>query len=94
MTAMEKERFNIVKSMDTIVKSLNDEEAYYHHWIYLVPDEASDDEFEYIAKNAKLFSETVRLFLLLMKVYGDSGMYITGSLYAPSNDEIITEDDC
>ncbi len=79
----ENERFEAVKAMNTLVKSLNDESAYYNHWIYIVPDEASDDDLEYIAEDEELFKDTVSMFLRIMKVYADDGMYIADALYTP-----------
>lgn len=42
---VEDRKFELVKSMNTIVKELNNEEAYYGKWIYIVPDEADDEDF-------------------------------------------------
>ncbi|MCD8371858.1 MAG: hypothetical protein LUD27_00965 [Clostridia bacterium] len=42
---------DIVEAMNTIVKGMNDETAYFENWIDLVPDEASREDFEEIAKD-------------------------------------------
>lgn len=75
------ERYNLVKSMDTIVKSLNDEGAYYNHWIYIVPDEADDDDFLDIAEDEETFVEAVRCFKGIVREYMKSGFYVAGELY-------------
>ena len=36
-------RYEIMKSMHTIICAMNNEDAY-SSWIYIVPDEASDDD--------------------------------------------------
>ena len=38
-------RANMLGGMNEYVKCFNDEEAYYDHWIYLVPDECTEDDF-------------------------------------------------
>lgn len=45
MEKVEDRKFELVKSMNTIVKELNNEEAYYGSCIYIVPDEADDEDF-------------------------------------------------
>lgn len=37
------EKFEALRSMNTIIKSMNDESAY-GAWIYIIPDGADDDE--------------------------------------------------
>ena len=75
---IEKEKFELVKSMNTIVKALNNEEAYYGSWIYLVPDEADDEDFQEIAEDEELFSSVVRCFKGNMLDYVEDGIYIGG----------------
>ena len=53
MKKVEDRKFELVKSMNTIVKELNNEEAYYGSWIYIVPDEADDEDFRDIAEDCK-----------------------------------------
>ena len=78
------ERYEAIKAMNTLVKCLNNEEAYYGSWIYVVPDEASDDELMEIASEdyqEDTFKEASALFLQLMYEYGPDGLYIGGALY-------------
>lgn len=75
------ERYNIVKSMDTIVKSVNDEDAYYRHWLYIVPDCADDGDYLSIAEDDELFADTAKSFLGIMKRYAESGLYVARKLY-------------
>ena len=78
------ERYEAIKAMNTLVKCLNNEEAYYDRWIYVVPDEASDDELMEIASEdyqKDTFKEASILFLQLMNEYGSDGLYIDDTLY-------------
>lgn len=77
---MNKEKFNIVKGMNEVILSMNNEEAYMT-WIYIVPDEASDYDFMDIADDEELFADTVQCFKRLMNKYLKDGLYIDGKLY-------------
>ena len=70
-----RERFEMVKAMHTLIQALNNEHAYYCHWIYIVPDEATDDDLEYIAEDDELFMDTVRCFKDCMEMYLPDGFY-------------------
>lgn len=74
-------KFELVKSMNTIVKELNNEEGYYNHWIYIVPDEADDEDFRDIAEDEELFTDTVNSFKSIMKNFLKDGIYIGDKLY-------------
>lgn len=75
------ERFEALKSMNTIVKSMNDESAY-TAWIYIIPDEADDDELREIAEeDEESFKEACNLFAKLVKKYMRYGLYIDGEVY-------------
>ena len=78
MTKIEKRKFELVKSMDTIVRALNNEEAYYGMWIYLVPDEADDEDFREIVEDDILFASIARYFKGIMTGYIEDGIYIGG----------------
>lgn len=73
--------FETLKAMNTIILALNNEEAYFDSWILTVPDEATDEDFEYIAGDYELFTDAVKLFKELMKEYLDDGLYIGDILY-------------
>lgn len=77
---MMSERAAVLKAMHSIVICMNDENAYMR-WIYIVPDELSDDDFEYIAENDELYEEAVNLFCQLCQTYLRSGLFIAGNLY-------------
>ena len=52
----------IIKAMNTIVKGLNNENAYYYDWIDIVPDEATEDDFKYIAEDDEILTDTLKRF--------------------------------
>lgn len=75
------ERFEALKSMNTIIKSMNDESAY-TSWIYIIPDEADDDELREIAEeDEESFRDACNLFAKLVKKYMKYGLYIEGEVY-------------
>ncbi len=59
----------IIKAMNTIVKGLNDEGAYYYDWIDIVPDEATDDDFKDIAEDDEILTDTLKRFKNIIKKY-------------------------
>lgn len=59
----------IVKAMNTIVKGLNNEDAYYYDWIDIVPDEATDDDFKDIAENDEILTDTLKRFKYIIAKY-------------------------
>lgn len=70
-----RDRARIVKCMNYIVVSMNNEAAYYGAWIYTVPDCADDEDFEEIARDEELYGEVCNLFRELMGLYGADGFY-------------------
>ena len=73
-------RIDLIRGMNAIVISMNNENAYMR-WINIVPDQCDDDDLEYIAESDELFTETVQLFVKIMKWYLKDGLYILGKLY-------------
>lgn len=47
------EKFETLRSMNTIIKNMNDESAY-DAWIYIIPDGADDDESFKNSRNGTL----------------------------------------
>ena len=67
------DRIKMLESMHYLILSLNDENAYFGSWVYVVPDCPTDDDFEDIAEDSNHFNEVCELFTRLIKRYGDSG---------------------
>lgn len=75
------EKFEALRSMNTIIKSMNDESAY-SAWIWIIPDGADDDELMEIAEeDEETFEDACKLFARLIVKYMKYGMYIDGKVY-------------
>lgn len=84
------EKFEALRSMNTIIKSMNDESAY-SAWIWIIPDGADDDELMEIAEeDEKTFEDAVHAFMGIMNKrlkYGlciDNTLYVDGKIYRDS----------
>ena len=80
MKAYNNERADFVRSMNNIMVHMNDENAYMK-WITVVPDGATQDDFEAIADDEELFDSVVYLFKDLMERYMKNGIYIGKTCY-------------
>ena len=80
MKAYNNERADFVRSMNNIMVHINDEEAYMK-WIQVVPDGATQEDFEAIADDEELFDGVVYLFKDLMERYMKNGIYIGKTCY-------------
>ena len=75
------EKFETLRSMNTIIKNMNDESAY-DAWIYIIPDGADDDELQEIAEeDEESFEDACKLFAELVKKYMKYGLYVDGEVY-------------
>lgn len=87
-TPIEKDRLNAIIAMDFMVRSMNDESAYFT-WIYVVPDCSTEYDYIDFAANDEgtdtnqLFDEAVELFKKLWRRYADEkgGLYIGDKVY-------------
>lgn len=64
-------KMNILGGMNELVKKMNDEEVYYHYWIDLVPDEATEEDLQNIAECEELFRAVCKRFAMLVRMFGD-----------------------
>ena len=55
-------RINQLKIMDEFIHSVNDEELMEDWLSYGVPDEASEDDYRFIAENDDLYMDCARIF--------------------------------
>ena len=74
------ERYKLMKAMNTIVRTMNNEDAYYE-WINIVPDEADDNELMDIAQDDELFADSCNAFKSIMQAYGDDGFCINNKAW-------------
>ena len=84
------EKFETLRSMNTIIKSMNDESAY-TAWIHIIPDGADDDELQEIAEeDEESFDDAVHAFMEIMNkrlkygLYIDNTLYVDGKIYRDS----------
>lgn len=72
------DRISVLKSMHNIMIHMNNEDAYWR-WVTLgVPDEPSEDDFQFIASNKESFDECVEHFARVFKAYIEDGLYTDG----------------
>lgn len=67
-----------VSKMNDVIRCINDENCY-QWWIHTVPDNAGEDDFEYIGSHDNEYEDVYNLYCNLFKKYIGSG------LYRPSN---------
>lgn len=65
----------LLKAMDVVVRYLNDEEAIEPWLMYGVPDEADDDDYEYIASNDELMNDTCACFGRIIRMASKDGWF-------------------
>ena len=63
-----------LKLMHNVMTSMNNENAYYS-WIYVFPDEPSEDDFIYTASDADEYKDCEDTFYRLFKKYAKDGLY-------------------
>lgn len=61
-----------VAMMHQVMLSMNNEDAYYE-WIYTMPDEPTEEDFEYYAENA--YGEIIEEFCHILLKYSGPGLY-------------------
>lgn len=83
---MVNERYEVLKAMNTLAIMCNDESFYYDHWIYIIPDEADDEELLDIATNdVDTFDFAVACFLNHWSEYARyGGLYVDKKVYPSS----------
>lgn len=67
-TSFVESRTILLAKLNSIIKMMNDEEAYMT-WIYLVPDEADWSDFNDIAEDDKMFEEVLEAFIRIFSNY-------------------------
>lgn len=76
-----RDRFENLSAMNTLIKSLNDENAYFNHWVYIVPDGADEEELLCIAEDELQFANAAACFIWCMKRYTRKGLFVGGSRF-------------
>ena len=63
------QRIELLRGMHQYIIDLGDEEAYEPWFTLGVPDEATDDDYEFIAENEGSWREICELFGNLIRIY-------------------------
>jgi hypothetical protein len=64
-------RIAVLREMDEVIRYMNDEEAMEPWLMCGVPDEASVEDYEFIAENHEEFIDVVKLFARLVSRYAE-----------------------
>lgn len=93
------EKFEILKAMNLLVKSMNNEDAY-DEWICTIPDQAGDEELMEIAadEDESVYCEACHDFRRICDRYLCDGIYVGGfpdsfQLYGAGTHEGDEDDD-
>lgn len=73
-------RFELMQAMHTIICAMNDEDAYMR-WIYLVPDEATDEDLREIAEDDEFFADVCKAFRRILNDHGAAGFYVNKKVW-------------
>lgn len=74
-------RLNNIKLMHNTMIDMNNENAYFA-WIYIMPDEPMEDDFEWFAEDEERYIE---LYTSFMRIFN---RYIGDGLFNPSNEVV------
>jgi hypothetical protein len=74
-------KYLLLKAMDQIIRSLNNERSYYNTWCYYVPEDAEDDDFEMWAADDKTFDNISKAFIAIIQEDGADGFFVDRELY-------------
>lgn len=67
-------RISLLKAYHQIICLLNDETAYMT-WIYLMPDNPDEEDFEIVAEDEELFKDAVKTFHSIYTEHSLSGIF-------------------
>ena len=67
-------RLHNVKLMHETMIDMNNENCYFK-WIYEMPDEPQEDDFEWFAEDEERYMELYLYFVKLLKRYAKDGLY-------------------
>lgn len=68
MLYSKKEKINILKQLEAIIESVDLDDLDYEYWLSLgIPDEASEEDYEYIAEDLELYNGILEAFSVVLK---------------------------
>lgn len=69
-------RYLLLKSMDQIIRSLDDDFDYYNKWVYYVPEDSTDEDFEMRAESLECFNRIAKVFIEIIIDNGSGGFFV------------------
>lgn len=74
-------KYELLQAMNTIISSLNNEEAYWK-WTDIIPDGATEQDIKDIASDSDLEYMNVicKVFKIILDEYIEDGYYVDGEL--------------
>lgn len=72
-------KYELLQAMNTIISSLNNEEAYWR-WADFIPDGATKQDLEDIASDSKYMNDVCNVFKTILDAFVEDGYYVDGEL--------------
>lgn len=68
MLYTKKEKIKILKQIEAIIESVDLDDLDYEYWLSLgIPDEASEEDYEFIAEDIELYNGILEAFSIVLK---------------------------
>lgn len=74
-------RIELLRAMNTVALTCNNEDCIDNFWLYAMPDHADDDDFDFIADDDEKFNHVCEAFSKMIEMLHREGMYVEGKLY-------------
>ena len=71
---------DLLRGMNAIIISMNDEDAY-SEWIFTCPDCVTEDDFEDMADDQYTMNECIKEFMRIYKKYSKYGLFVNNRLF-------------
>lgn len=72
-------KYELLQAMNTIISSLNNEEAYWK-WADIIPDGATKQDLEDIASDSEYMNDICNIFKTILDAFVEDGYYVDGEL--------------
>lgn len=74
-------RIELLRAMNIVALTCNNEDCIDNFWLYVMPDDADDDDFDFIANDDEEFNHVCEAFSKMIEMLHREGMYVEGKLY-------------
>ena len=72
-------KYELLQAMNTIISSLNNEEAYWK-WADVIPDGATEQDIKDIASDSEYMNVICKVFKIILDEYIEDGYCVDGEL--------------